>query len=94
MVYFSSDDEIEKQFETKIKGRFQITLNGPAEWFLQMRIHAYSCLVWIDLTVNKICTNFVNRYNQPDAPWGCATAQRHTNSTNLRFYQEESTKND
>jgi hypothetical protein len=36
MVYFSTDDEIEKQFEKKIKGRFQITLNGPVQWFLQM----------------------------------------------------------
>jgi hypothetical protein len=31
MVYFSSNDEIEKEFETKIQEQFQITLNGPAK---------------------------------------------------------------
>jgi hypothetical protein len=43
MIYFGTDDDIETQFETKIKGKFNITFGGPARWFLQMRVHRYQC---------------------------------------------------
>jgi hypothetical protein len=69
MIYFGSDDEIEKQFENNIKGKFQITFNGPAQWFLQMRIYRYSCGS-ISLDQHRYALNIVICYNPPDAPWG------------------------
>jgi hypothetical protein len=69
MVYFGTDDEIETQFENTIKGKFQITFNGPAQWFLQMRIYKYSCGS-ISLDQQRYALNIVSRYNPPEAPWG------------------------
>jgi hypothetical protein len=69
MIYFGTDDEVEKKFEDGLKGKFHITFNGPAQWFLQMRIHRYSCGS-ISLDQQCYALNIVNRYNLPEAPWG------------------------
>jgi hypothetical protein len=69
MVYYGTDDEIERQFEDTLKGRFHITFNGPAQWFLQMRIHNYSCGS-ISIDQQRYTLNIINRYNPPEAPWG------------------------
>ena len=42
MLYFGNNDEIERTFESAIKGRFQINVLGKAHWFLQMRIHHHA----------------------------------------------------
>jgi KUP system potassium uptake protein len=69
MIYYGTDDEIERKFENDIKGKFQISFNGPAQWFLQMRIYAYSCGS-ISLDQHRYALNIVKRYNPPEAPWG------------------------
>jgi hypothetical protein len=69
MIYYGSDDEIERQFEERLKGKFNVTFNGPAQWFLQMRIYTYACKS-ISLDQHRYALNIVARYNPPDAPWG------------------------
>ena len=69
MIYFGTDDEIERQFENDLRGKFQISFNGPAQWFLQMRIYKYSCGS-ISLDQQRYALNIVDRYNPPEAPWG------------------------
>jgi hypothetical protein len=58
MIYYGTDDEIERKFENDIKGKFQISFNGPAQWFLQMRIYAYSCRS-ISLDQHRYALNIV-----------------------------------
>jgi hypothetical protein len=69
MIYFGTDDEIERKFENSLKGKFHVTFNGPAQWFLQMRIHRYSCGS-ISFDQQRYALNIINQYNPPDAPWG------------------------
>ncbi|KAI2509905.1 hypothetical protein MHU86_4470 [Fragilaria crotonensis] len=42
MLYAGSNDSIEKQFEDSVRNRFDVKFLGPAQWFLQMRIHKHS----------------------------------------------------
>jgi hypothetical protein len=87
MIYFGTDDEIEKQFENKLKGKFNITFNGPAQWFLQMRIHRYSCGS-ISLDQQRYALNIVNRYNPPEAPWGVPQFRETPAPTSYVFTKE------
>jgi len=41
MLYAGSNDAIEKQFERDVQNRFHVKFQGPAQWFLQMRIHRH-----------------------------------------------------
>ncbi|KAI2495636.1 hypothetical protein MHU86_18865 [Fragilaria crotonensis] len=41
MLYVGSNDSIEKSFEDSVRNRFDVKFLGPAQWFLQMRIHRH-----------------------------------------------------
>jgi len=41
MLYAGSNDTIEKEFEQEVQNRFHVKFQGPAQWFLQMRIHRH-----------------------------------------------------
>ena len=41
MLYAGSNDSIEKEFEDSVRNRFDVKFLGPAQWFLQMRIHQH-----------------------------------------------------
>jgi hypothetical protein len=41
MLYVGSNDSIEKQFEDSVNNRFDVKFLGPAQWFIQMRIHQH-----------------------------------------------------
>jgi hypothetical protein len=41
MLYVGSNNSIEKQFEDSVDNRFGVKFLGPAQWFLQMRIHQH-----------------------------------------------------
>ena len=41
LLYFGSNNEVQRCFETSVSSRFRIDLNGDAHWFLQMRIHQF-----------------------------------------------------
>jgi hypothetical protein len=87
MIYFGTDDEIERQFENGLKGKFHITFNGPAQWFLQMRIHRYSCGS-ISFDQQRYALNIVKRYNPPEAPWGVPQFRETPAPTSYVFTKE------
>jgi hypothetical protein len=93
MIYYGSDDSIESKFEQGLKGRFHITFNGPAQWFLQMRIHRYSCGS-ISLDQQRYALNIVKRYNPPEAPWGVPQFRETPAPTTYIFSKENRPKED
>jgi hypothetical protein len=75
MLYAGSNDSIEKQFEDSVRNRFDVKFLGPAQWFLQMRIHKHSDSSYtLDLTLveqkqqrlpfrSAVCTLLYLAYN-------------------------------
>jgi hypothetical protein len=41
MLYVGSNNSMEKQFEDSVNNCFDVKFLGPAQWFLQMRIHQH-----------------------------------------------------
>ena len=62
MLYAGSNDEIEKQFEDSVKNRFDVKFLGPAQWFLQMRIHQHSDATYT-LDQHRYVLNTLQRYD-------------------------------
>ena len=68
-THFGSNDEIENEFERSIAKRFNIDLNGQANWFLQTRIH--QCEDFSISTDQHRCTKVMLKKHCPDnAPFG------------------------
>jgi hypothetical protein len=42
MLYVSSYDAIKKEFKDSVRNCFDVKFLGPAQWFLQMRIHLHN----------------------------------------------------
>jgi len=64
MLYCGSDDQMEKEFEQSVARRFDVKFLGPAQWFLQMRIHRHSDSSYT-LDQHRYALNIVKRYD-PD----------------------------
>lgn len=69
MLYYGNTDEIEKIFETSIKGRFQVNILGIAHWFLQMRIHHHAD-GRVSLDQHRYVLNLLQRFANPTSPCG------------------------
>jgi Reverse transcriptase (RNA-dependent DNA polymerase) len=62
MLYAGSNDSIEKQFEDSVKNRFDVKFLGPAQWFLQMRIHQHKDSTYT-LDQHRYILNTLQRYD-------------------------------
>ncbi|KAI2514026.1 hypothetical protein MHU86_410 [Fragilaria crotonensis] len=62
MLYAGSNDSIEKQFEDSVRNRFDVKFLGPAQWFLQMRIHKHSDSSYT-LDQHRYVLNTLQRYD-------------------------------
>ena len=62
MLYYGSNDSIEKEFEEMVKRRFDVKFLGPAQWFLQMRIHRHSDKSY-SLDQQRYALNTLRRYD-------------------------------
>ncbi|KAI2506225.1 Reverse transcriptase (RNA-dependent DNA polymerase) [Fragilaria crotonensis] len=62
MLYAGSNDSIEKQFEDSVKNRFDVKFLGPAQWFLQMRIHQHQDSTYT-LDQHRYVLNTLQRYD-------------------------------
>ncbi|KAI2501282.1 hypothetical protein MHU86_13145 [Fragilaria crotonensis] len=57
-----SNNSIEKQFEDSVRNRFDVKFLGPAQWFLQMRIHKHSDSSYT-LDQHRYVLNTLQRYD-------------------------------
>ena len=62
MLYVGSNDSIEKQFEDSVNNRFDVKFLGPAQWFLQMRIHQHQDSSYT-LDQHRYVLNTLQRYD-------------------------------
>ena len=62
MLYVGSNDSIEKHFEDSVKNRFDVKFLGPAQWFLQMRIHQHHDSSYT-LDQHRYVLNTLQRYD-------------------------------
>lgn len=62
MLYFGSNDAIEKEFQEQVKRRFDVKFLGPAQWFLQMRIHRHADMTYT-LDQQRYALNALRRYD-------------------------------
>ena len=62
MLYVGSNDSIEKQFEDSVNNRFDVKFLGPAQWFLQMRIHQHQDSTYT-LDQHRYVLNTLQRYD-------------------------------
>jgi hypothetical protein len=69
MLYYGNTDEIEKVFETSIKGRFQVNILGTAHWFLQMRLHHHAD-GRVSLDQHRYVLNLLQRFADPKSVYG------------------------
>lgn len=69
LLYYGSNDRVEKIFEQSISNRFKIKFNGNAQWFLQMRIHQYADYSY-SIDQYRFAKNILHRYCPDDAPFG------------------------
>ena len=67
MLYVGSNDSIEKQFEDSVSNRFDVKFLGPAQWFLQMRIHQHKDSTYT-LDQYRYVLNSLQRYD-PNAEY-------------------------
>ena len=65
MLYVGSNDSIEKTFEDSVRNRFDVKFLGPAQWFLQMRIHQHKDSTYT-LDQHRYVLNSLQRYD-PDS---------------------------
>ncbi|KAI2489828.1 hypothetical protein MHU86_24763 [Fragilaria crotonensis] len=65
MLYVGSNDSIEKSFEDSVRNRFDVKFLGPAQWFLQMRIHRHKDSTYT-LDQHRYVLNALQRYD-PDS---------------------------
>jgi hypothetical protein len=65
MLYVGSNDSIEKQFEESVRNRFDVKFLGPAQWFLQIRIHQHKDATYT-LDQHRYVLNTLQRYD-PDS---------------------------
>ena len=65
MLYVGSNDSIEKHFEDSVRNRFDVKFLGPAQWFLQMRIHQHKDSTY-SLDQHRYVLNTLQRYD-PDS---------------------------
>ena len=65
MPYVGSNDAIEKEFEDSVNKRFHVKFLGPAQWFLQMRIHQHKDSTYT-LDQHRYVLNTLHRYD-PDS---------------------------
>ena len=65
MLYAGSNDSIEKHFEDSVRNRFDVKFLGPAQWFLQMRIHQHKDSTYT-LDQHRYVLNTLQRYD-PDS---------------------------
>ena len=65
MLYVGSNDAIEKEFEDSVNKRFHVKFLGPAQWFLQMRIHQHKDSTYT-LDQHRYVLNTLHRYD-PDS---------------------------
>ena len=62
MLYAGSNDAIEKEFEDSVRNRFDVKFLGPAQWFLQMRIHQHKDSTYT-LDQHRYVLNTLQRYD-------------------------------
>jgi hypothetical protein len=62
MLYVGSNDSIEKSFEDSVRNRFDVKFLGPAQWFLQMRIHQHKDSTYT-LDQHRYVLNALQRYD-------------------------------
>jgi hypothetical protein len=62
MLYAGSNDAIEKEFEDSVRNRFDVKFLGPAQWFLQMRIHQHKDKTYT-LDQHRYVLNTLQRYD-------------------------------
>ncbi|KAI2501065.1 udp-sugar [Fragilaria crotonensis] len=62
MLYVGSNDSIEKSFEDSVRNRFDVKFLGPAQWFLQMRIHRHKDSTYT-LDQHRYVLNALQRYD-------------------------------
>ncbi|KAI2510030.1 hypothetical protein MHU86_4324 [Fragilaria crotonensis] len=62
MLYAGSNDAIEKEFEESVRNRFDVKFLGPAQWFLQMRIHQHKDKTYT-LDQHRYVLNTLQRYD-------------------------------
>ena len=65
MLYAGSNDAIETEFEESVRNRFDVKFLGPAQWFLQMRIHQHKDKTYT-LDQYRYVLNTLQRYD-PDS---------------------------
>ena len=63
MLYAGSTDQIEKDFEQSVTKRFHVKFQGPAQWFLQMRIHQYHDGTYT-LDQHRFAMNIIQRFDK------------------------------
>jgi hypothetical protein len=69
MLYFGNNNEVERLFESEIKGRFNVNVLGQAHWFLQMRIHHHADKS-ISFDQHRFVLNLLQRFVTIDSPYG------------------------
>jgi hypothetical protein len=69
MLYYGNNEEVERLFESEIKGRFHVNLMGQAHWFLQMRIHHHADKS-ISFDQHRFVLNLLQRFVANDSPCG------------------------
>jgi hypothetical protein len=62
MLYVGSNDSIKKQFEDSVNNCFDVEFLGPAQWFLQMRIHQHQDSTYT-LDQHRYVLNTLQRYD-------------------------------
>jgi hypothetical protein len=65
MLYVGSNNSIKKTFEDSVRNRFDMKFLGPAQWFLQMRIHQHKDSTYT-LDQHHYVLNSLQRYD-PDS---------------------------
>ena len=91
-LYFGSNDNAEKRFENSVSKRFNIDLNGHANWFLQMRIHQYEDFS-VSIDQNRYAKVILKKYCPSDAPFG-TPKHRSTPAPPTYIYSKENRPTD
>jgi hypothetical protein len=78
MLYAGSNDSIEKAFEESVKNRFDVKFLGPAQWFLQMRIHQHKDSSLVKSTPLQFHVARVGHLQ-----WAALQCRRHITATKL-----------
>jgi hypothetical protein len=62
MLYVRSKDSIKKNLEDSVNNHFDVEFLGPAQWFLQMRIHQHQDSTYT-LDQHRYILNTLHRYD-------------------------------